>query len=567
MIINFPLLGNAGSGGIDSAATQAMIDASLEGYYTSGETDTKLGDYLSKVEYEPKELAVSAALNQLNTDVQTISGNTPDMSLYTPTRNFSTINGSAITEGTNIVIGGGGSGGIDSAATQAMIDASLEGYYTSGETETAIDNKLGDDLSKSEYEPKELAISAALNQLNSDVQTISGNTPDMSLYTPTSGFSTINGSAITEGTNIIIEGGGSGTELLPVSEFPESAETGTLIAKTNQEPSLGYWELSEGVLTFHLIDTGFTGSTVIGRLFNNATEPMLPGDIIITLDYDAEELGVLEYVISVENADNPGDIARIPYDSQGSIDYEFDTIGEDPESAEPIVVTYHFLADTNLIISKTNRYFDTPVAIVSTDYEEGNLPGTAVVDGIYQYDGTNWNKYEGGSASGSNIVELTQAEYDALATKDPDTLYIISDADSINMDNYALQADLTALSGSVSTSLARKADAANVTVPGSLYLPEWNTQGIITGSSYYLYSYNAQINGQNTHYINYNANGNNFNIFAPTTAGDAGKPLVSNGNGAPVWGDYKFAFLTETEYDALTTKETDTIYFVVPDPE
>ena len=37
----------------------------------------------------------------------------------------------------------------------------------------------------------------------------------------------------------------------------------------------------------------------------------------------------------------------------------------------------------------------------------------------------------GGGAGGStNIVTLTQAEYDALATKDPDTIYVISDAPS-----------------------------------------------------------------------------------------------------------------------------------------
>lgn len=36
----------------------------------------------------------------------------------------------------------------------------------------------------------------------------------------------------------------------------------------------------------------------------------------------------------------------------------------------------------------------------------------------------------------SNIVELTQAQYDSLATKDPDTLYIITDAQAINMNDY-----------------------------------------------------------------------------------------------------------------------------------
>ena len=69
--------------------------------------------------------------------------------------------------------------------------------------------------------------------------------------------------------------------------------------------------------------------------------------------------------------------------------------------------------------------------------------------------------------AGNNIIELTQAEYDALTEKDPDALYIITDAQEINMNDYATKTDLaakadasalTAVSGDV-TSLSDDIDA------------------------------------------------------------------------------------------------------------
>ena len=61
-------------------------------------------------------------------------------------------------------------------------------------------------------------------------------------------------------------------------------------------------------------------------------------------------------------------------------------------------------------------------------------------------------------------------------------------------------------------------------------------------------------------------NNNNLpSFYAPTSAGTAGQPLLSNGSRAPVWGGYKFAFITQTAYDALTTKDATTIYFITGD--
>ena len=63
--------------------------------------------------------------------------------------------------------------------------------------------------------------------------------------------------------------------------------------------------------------------------------------------------------------------------------------------------------------------------------------------------------------SGANVVELTQAEYDALVTGqtvDPDTFYIITDATEININNYYTKTQ-TSSSTEIATALNAKQNA------------------------------------------------------------------------------------------------------------
>ena len=166
---------------------------------------------------------------------------------------------------------------------------------------------------------------------------------------------------------------------------------------------------------------------------------------------------------------------------------------------------------------------------------------------------------------GGNVVELTQQEYDALVNPDSGTTYIITDAPVVDLNDYAMASGLTALETATTASLATKADKQNVTAraSNSNYLPGWNSQGVITGSTAY-YNKSQGINGTNYNVFS-SSNTNHPAIFAPTSAGTAGQPLLSNGSGGPVWGGYKFAFITQTAYDALTTKDATTIYFITGD--
>jgi len=177
---------------------------------------------------------------------------------------------------------------------------------------------------------------------------------------------------------------------------------------------------------------------------------------------------------------------------------------------------------------------------------------------------------QGGSGGGENVVELTQAEYDALTEYAENTTYIITDAQAINMDDYATTGTVNTISGQVATlsgSVANKADKANVTPNTSMVFPKWNVQGVITGTTgNNLYISNVYVNGTSYKLVKEQTSGDIPQFFAPSSKGTAGQILQSPSSGnIPTWSSYKFQFITQTQYDALSTKDSTTIYFIVGD--
>lgn len=178
---------------------------------------------------------------------------------------------------------------------------------------------------------------------------------------------------------------------------------------------------------------------------------------------------------------------------------------------------------------------------------------------------------QGGSGGGETVIELTQAEYDALTEYAENTTYIITDAQAINMDDYATTGTVNTLSGQVATlsgDVADKADKANTTAnTNQRKFPIWNAEGIITGSTGNVcYERNMGLNGTNYSVIRGGQNSDIPNHYAPTTSGATGCVLLAAGNNtAPTWSSFKFQFITQTEYDALSTKDSTCIYFIVGD--
>ena len=169
---------------------------------------------------------------------------------------------------------------------------------------------------------------------------------------------------------------------------------------------------------------------------------------------------------------------------------------------------------------------------------------------------------------GGSVVELTQAQYDALDPPAQDTTYIITDAETVDLNDYAMASGLTELSGTVETISSNYATKQNVTARASSntnpYLPGWNSEGVITGASQ-VHSVGMSINGSNQAGLLRGSNSNLPSFYAPTSAGTAGQPLLSNGSGAPQWAPVSFSFLSQSQYDALTTKDQNCIYFIISD--
>lgn len=127
--------------------------------------------------------------------------------------------------------------------TAAGGSVDLSAYWTSAETQSAL-TAVEDHL----FDVEEVTASA-LTELHTGLLEVSARTiPDMSLYTPTSGFSTINGSAITNGGNIVIQGGGG-----DMSDYWNSAQTKSYVdsAVTNVQDQI---DTMDEVVSAALVD-------------------------------------------------------------------------------------------------------------------------------------------------------------------------------------------------------------------------------------------------------------------------------------------------------------------------
>lgn len=139
----------------------------------------------------------------------------------------------------------------DGTEWTAVVD--LDPYWTSAQTQsaiTAVEDHLYDveevtasALTELHDNIRELSgtTSSALTELHDNIQELSGTTSliqdTFSAYTPTTGFSTINGSAITNGGDIVIQGGGGGSteEIeLPIAAAVNDLK-GNIEARLNQK--------------------------------------------------------------------------------------------------------------------------------------------------------------------------------------------------------------------------------------------------------------------------------------------------------------------------------------------
>lgn len=134
----------------------------------------------------------------------------------------------------------------------------------------------------------------------------------------------------------------------------------------------------------------------------------------------------------------------------------------------------------------------------------------------------------------SKTVELTQSEYDGLAVKNPNTFYIITDAQGGNLSNYYTKTEVDKKVGDVSATAE------------SAYIDVKNLSATVSELDYALTEHTADTTVHVTSAEKVSWDG------AATNASNAVTAL----------GGLKLVKLTQSEYDALQTKDANTLYII-----
>ena len=129
----------------------------------------------------------------------------------------------------------------------------------------------------------------------------------------------------------------------------------------------------------------------------------------------------------------------------------------------------------------------------------------------------------------SKAVELTQAQYNALQTKDPDTFYIITDASPSDISGYWTSAETES---AITEAISGKADSSAV------------TQALSSKTDTSVFNtYSAATDAR----------------FEEDEEVTAAALNVLNDN----FGGLKLQQITQSAYDALTTKDASTLHVIV----
>ena len=146
---------------------------------------------------------------------------------------------------------------------------------------------------------------------------------------------------------------------------------------------------------------------------------------------------------------------------------------------------------------------------------------------------------EGGTGGGASFTDITQAEYDALVSTgsiDENTVYNITDATPIVIDDYVRKDELDVITSGLATTF-NPYNTTTASTSGYKF-PKWNARGQINGTVSTAYQASQNINGS-SRTIYSTSSSSMPTIYAPTSAGQAGQVLLSNGSGAPIWSEYK----------------------------
>lgn len=447
----------------------------MSAYWTSAETKNYVDDKVVSAETQVAQSFANLDTNVIQPmqgDIRELSGITEEIhdnfSAYTPTANFATINGSAITNGGNIVIEGGAdmSAYYTSAQTEnaitsknyvtsAQVETQIvsKNYITSAETanfvtstqvETQIEakNYVNSGDVKSQVEAYNYATvsqiptvptsntaftndagyitDAAIENLVTSAQVETQIDTKAAAYTPTSGFSTINGSAITNGGNIVIEGGADMSDYWNSAETLDAISAATSgkadaanIAANTGNYAFPKWN-NQGIISgvsqqvfksYLVVNDGGTGA----YFFMNSTKydeqnkalklytPLsagTAGDILVSAGANQAPVWSAVTFPDVSN-----------YVTSAQVETQITSKGYATVSQIPTVPT------SNTAFTNDAGYI-TSAQVETQILEKNYITSAAIADKV-------------SSTSVSTIWKGTQSDYDDIPTKDPHTFYII----------------------------------------------------------------------------------------------------------------------------------------------
>lgn len=139
----------------------------------------------------------------------------------------------------------------------------------------------------------------------------------------------------------------------------------------------------------------------------------------------------------------------------------------------------------------------------------------------------------------TKTVELTQAQYDALTTKDPNTFYIITDAQGGDLSGYYTKSETDDL-------LDEKLD---VTAYTPTDLSNYYTKSETSGSSQISTALNDKIDKSS--------------IVTSISSSSTDAQIPSVKAVYDKLGGLSLVKLTQAQYDALATKDSNTLYVIV----
>ena len=225
------------------------------------------------------------------------------------------------------------------------------------------------------------------------------------------------------------------------------------------------------------------------------------------------------------------------------------------------------------------------------------------------------------TSGGNNVVELTQAQYDALVDKDPDVFYIITDAQAGDLTNYYTKAETsgaTELATAFAATQPKLSAGTNITIDANNVISAEGGGGVnvvqttgtstadvmsqdaVTtklktkldlvrvdpktptsnytqlnlylekngGGSQSLFTYVKAINGKSIT----SQNNNNLEGFSLIETSAITTSISSSSTDAQVpsakavndkLGGLSIVKLTQAEYDALATKDSSTLYVII----